>query len=543
MTGASAFIAAAQVAYSYPTGTRRRVLDGLDLAVADDRYLLVSGASGSGKSTLVRTFNGLIPHFYGGDLTGRVTVDGQATTRLSVARLFDRVGMVFQNPEAQLFNRTVAREIAFGLESLGLAQGEIHRRVGETAVAVGIEALLQRHPQNLSGGEQQLVAVAAVVALHPRLLILDEPFANLDPANVARLRRVLAAVRGSGCGLAVCEHRLGLTAPDADQMAVVAGGRVAVEGPPAAVLTAAVESSGLERPLAARASDALGMAERVLEVGRLPLDAASAEILGPLLGRPPISGPPGETLLAVEGLTAQVGGRRVLRDVNLTLKQGEIVALVGANGAGKTTLARHLNGLARPAAGRVTVAGRDTRRVRTSELARQVGVVFQNPDSQFFKLTVAEEIQVAPRALGVSDTTWIQGLIAALRLDSLLDRAPFRLSSGEKKRVAVAAALAAQPDVLVLDEPTAGQDAHFRRTLGRLLGRLAADGRAVLMVTHDLSFAERWAHRWLVLAEGTIAAEGSPDTIMADASLLARSGLAATDRFRLRDRLAKARHG
>ena len=543
MTGAPPFIVAAQVTYAYPTGTRRRVLDGLDLAVADDRYLLVSGASGSGKSTLVRCFNGLIPHFYGGDLAGVVTVDGEATSELSVARLFDRVGMVFQNPEAQLFSRTVAREIAFGLESLGLARGKIRRRVDETAVAMGIEALLERHPQNLSGGEQQLVAVAAVVALRPRLLILDEPFANLDPANVARLRRVLAAVRGNGCGLVVCEHRLGLTAPDADRMAVVAGGRIAAEGVPAVVLSAAVESSGLERPLAARASDALGLADRVLDIGRLPRDAATLEKLAPLLDRPAKPGPAGETLLVVEGLTAQVGGRRVLQNVNLTLKRGEIVALVGANGAGKTTLARHLNGLARPAAGRVTVAGRDTRRARTSELARQVGVVFQNPDSQFFKLTVAEEIQVAPLALGVSDTAWLQALTVELRLDALLGRAPFRLSSGEKKRVAVAAALAAQPDVLVFDEPTAGQDAHFRRTLGRLLGRLAADGRAVLMVTHDLSFAERWAHRWLVLAEGTIAAEGSPETIMADAALLARSGLAATDRFRLQTRLAEGCHG
>ncbi len=543
MKAGSAFIVASGVGYAYRRGGDQPVLDGIDLSAGQDRYLLIGGASGSGKSTLCRTFNGLIPHFHGGRLTGRVTVDGVETTALSVGRLFDRVGMVFQNPEAQLFNRTVFREIAFGLESLGLERGEIHRRIAEAAAAVGISGLLERFPHHLSGGEQQLTAIAAILALRPRVLILDEPFANLDPRAVARLRRVLAAIGGQhGCALVVCEHRLGLTAPDADRMIVIHRGRIAAEGAPEDVLAGDVEPLGLEAPLAVAASVRLGLRPAVLDVDRLPLDPDAGGKLSALLPQAVPAAGGGAPVLTVEHLSAGHPDNRVLRDVSFALHRGEVAALVGANGAGKTTLVRHLAGLARPAGGRVTVCGQDTRRVPTSTLARTAGVVFQNPDSQFFKLTVAEEIRVAPRALGLEAEDWIGLLAQRLRLQDLMGRAPFRLSGGEKKRVAVASALAHRPEVLILDEPTAGQDVFFRRQLGALITGLAAEGRAVLMVTHDLGFAERYASRWLVLCGGTIAADGVPAAVMADAGLLDRSGLAATDAFRLRARIEALGH-
>ncbi|MBI9086775.1 MAG: ATP-binding cassette domain-containing protein [Desulfobacterales bacterium] len=543
MTSAASFIVADRVGYAYGTGTRRRVLDGIDLTVGEDAYLLVSGRSGCGKSTLCRTFNGLIPHFYSGQLTGTVTVDGQSTAGLSVAQLFDRVGMVFQNPEAQLFNRSVAREIAFGLESLGLERGEIGRRIAEIAAAVGIGGLLERHPHSLSGGEQHLTAIAAILALRPRLLVLDEPFANLDPVNVRRMRLVLDRVSVQGCSLVVCEHRLGLTAPDAERMVVIDGGRIAAAGPPSEVLGTDVAAYGLEAPLAARASRRLGLAACHLDIEGLPLSDGAAGCLADLLPSPAPAGRGGDPVLVVDGLAARVAGRQVLRDVNFGIGRGEVVALVGANGAGKTTLVRHLNGLVKPGHGRVVVAGKDTGRFATSVLARHIGIAFQNPNSQFFKLTVADEIRVAPRALGGEDEPWLAELARRLQLEDLMARAPFRLSSGEKKRVAFAAALASRPDVLVLDEPTAGQDAFFRRALAALLTHLAADGTAVLMVTHDLAFAERTAGRWLVLCDGTIAADSTPAAVMADAALLARSGLLRTDAACLAARLGKIGHG
>lgn len=537
------FIQTANLGFSYGREEPRPALSDIDLDAGEDRYLLIGGASGSGKSTLCRTFNGLIPHFYNGPLAGRVVVDGLDTRMLSVGHLFDRVGMVFQNPEAQLFNRTVAREIAFGLESLGLKRAEIRQRIAEAAAATGIEGLLERVPHQLSGGEQHLTAMAAILALRPRVLILDEPFANLDPLAAARLRRLLASIgaRG-GSRLIVCEHRLGLTAPDAERMAVVCDGRLVADGKPAAVLSRDVRPWALEAPLAAVASVGLGLRPAILEVEQLPLDGDAKRRLHDLLPNPPAAGGADNVLLAVDHLYAHHGQRPVLRDVSFELCRGEIAALVGANGAGKTTLVRHLNGLMRPGKGRVRVCGRDTRRAATSSLARQVGLVFQNPDSQFFKLTVADEIRVGPRALGIEAEDWMVLLAQRLGLAALMQRAPFRLSGGEKKRVAVAAALASRPEVLVLDEPTAGQDLFFRQALGDLLLGLADEGRAVLMVTHDLVFAERYATRWLVLGGGTIAADDSPAHIMADAALMQRCGLMPTEAFRLKTRLEAAGH-
>jgi energy-coupling factor transport system ATP-binding protein len=217
----------------------------------------------------------------------------------------------------------------------------------------------------------------------------------------------------------------------------------------------------------------------------------------------------------------------------------ESLALVGANGSGKTTLIKHFNGLHRPQSGRVWVLGRDTRRSRVSRLARHVGLAFQNANDQFFKFTVRDEIWAGARALKYEDETWLDELVALLDLGHLLDRSPYRLSEGEKKRVAFCSALAARPEILVLDEPTTGQDWGFRQALGRLLGELRARGQTVVLVTHDLEFAEGCAGRWVVLAqpreEGqSVIAAGTPATVMADAGTLERAGLEATQAYRLR---------
>jgi energy-coupling factor transport system ATP-binding protein len=225
--------------------------------------------------------------------------------------------------------------------------------------------------------------------------------------------------------------------------------------------------------------------------------------------------------------------RTVLEEVSFRLHPGECVALVGANGAGKTTLLRHLIGLQRAQEGVIRIAGRDIRTVPINQLARQVGLAFQNPDNQFFRFSVEEEIGVGPRALGVLDAEWIEVLMERFHLGAFRRRAPYRLSGGEKKRLAFASALAARPAVLALDEPTAGQDFQFRRELRAFLGRMQSQGQAIVIVTHDLTFAERAAPRWLLLAGGRLLADGAPDRIMADTELMARAGLEATDRFRL----------
>jgi len=568
--------------YRYPAVGPRWALEGLNLRVEPGEYLLVCGASGSGKSTLCRTFNGLIPHFYGGRMKGRVTVAGLDTREHPVGELFARAGLVSQNAEAQLFNSTVERELAFGLESLGLERGEIVRRVEETADIVGVAPLLQRSPHQLSGGEQQLVTIAAILALRPQFIILDEPYASLDPANVERVRAALREIHRRGAGIVLTEHRLQHAVADADRMLVLHRGRIVLDGPPRAVLAEEVAPFGLSPPPVVRAARALDLPEVPLSVEELasavknaghrpgfllrkktwglpppnprlaipPRPQAEASWLFPVNGPPPLDWAPtrpaagtadSNTLLQVENVAFSFDRTPILRDVSLTLHAGECLALVGANGSGKTTLIKHFNGLYRPGQGRVMVLGQDTRRARVSQLALHVGLAFQNANNQFFKFQVQEEIEAGAQALGRYDARWLDELVALFNLEPLLERSPYRLSEGEKKRAAFAAALAAQPEILVLDEPTTGQDHPFRRALGDLLKDLRARGQTVVLVTHDLEFAEQHADRWALLAEGKVLTVGPPWDVMGDGEAMRRAGLAPTQKFQIQQALTGGR--
>lgn len=523
-----------RLGYAYGNGDADPVLTDVNLRMAPGEYLLVCGASGSGKSTFCRTLNGLIPHFYGGRLQGEIRIVGKSTAGQSVADLFGQVGMVFQNPETQLFNATVAREIAFGLESMGLPRAEIRKRIEEAAEMLHLPELLGRSPQELSGGEQQLTAIAAVFAIGPRLLVLDEPYANLDPLSVRRVRAALTAIHRRGTGIVISEHRLSHAVPDVQRMAALHRGRVVVEGAPAEVLARDMEPYGLEAPLPVLAGRRLGLTPLPLSVEQLRSVASSSPPPPDLRVFPPaLPSVDADKVVEVEGVSFDMSGSPILHDVSFALRRGESLAVVGPNGAGKTALLKHLNGLYRPTRGRIRVLGKDTGGVGVSRLARHVGIAFQNPNSQFFKLTVWEELLVGPRAMGLCDEAWLRELVRMFGLEPLLRRAPYRLSDGEKKRVAFAAALAHRPAILALDEPTSGQDWHFRRVLGDLMTELRAQGQAILLVTHDLSFAEQHAHRWILLARGRIVAEGAPWEVMSDRTAMERAHLEPTDSFRM----------
>jgi len=531
-----AIISARKITYRYRPEDPRPVLDGIDLEIAAGDYLLITGRSGSGKSTLCRTFNGLIPHFYGGVLEGDVFVDDRTIRQSTVADLFDRVAMVFQNPDAQLFCRSVAQEIVFGLESLGIDRPVIEERLEAALDRVGIGALRRRAPRDLSGGEKHLVLIAALLALRPRVLVLDEPFANLDPGNVRRVRALLRNLHAGGCGIVVCEHRLSRAVPDATRMVVIHHGRIAADGDPGHILAHADQAWGLEPPLATRLGVAMGWnppPQTIEELEAMPPRNDLIDSLEPRLPHSVLK-PGRQPILEVDHLCSHLGGRPLLKHIDFTLHPGECLAIVGANGAGKTTLLRHLMGLQRPSKGAIRIDARDIGKTTVSEVARTVGLAFQNPDNQFFRFTVEQEIKVGPEALGRLDKDWIAELMTLFQLTSYRSKAPYRLSGGEKKRVAFASALAARPKVLALDEPTAGQDFDFRRNLRTFLQRMQALGQAVIIVTHDLTFAERTAGRWLLMAEGRLLADGRPEDIMANTGLMDQAGLEATDRFRIK---------
>ncbi len=519
--------------YAYPA--QAPSLDGVDLAVSTGELVLLAGPSGSGKSTLLRCLNGLVPHFHGGQVSGEVRVAGRDVLRQPPAAMMEAVGLVPQNPAGALFNSSVAREIAFGLESLGVPPAEIGPRVHGAAAQVGLGEALDRVPHTLSGGEQQRLLIAAVVAARPAVLALDEPFAHLDPEMGEVLVDVLTRLAASGITVVVAEHRLGQLLPHADRLVVLQAGRVVHDDAPAAVMTSDVRRFGLNVPLAVRVARAIGLrpvplsldglVSRLTPAALADLDIPVADAFLP----PPASArspdPAGPPALAFEGATLAGPSGPLLHGLDLAVGAGEVVAILGRNGVGKTTLLKHCNGLVRPAKGVVRVAGVPTTARPVSAWAQAVGFVFQNPNDQIFRPTVRDELVVAPHAVGRHDAPWLAGLVERLDLGPLLDRSPFRLSEGQKKRVTFAAALAVRPRIAVLDEPTTGQDEPFREALVALLSDLAHTGSAVLMATHDVELADAAASRWAVLADGRLDAVGPPSAVMADVETFRAAGL------------------
>ncbi len=537
-----------KVSYRYP-GTDAWAIHDLDLTIHPGESALVAGASGSGKSTLCRASIGLVPHFHHGQLMGRVLLEGLDTRQHPVCQLFRHAGLVFQNPDAQLFNHSVEAELAYGLESLGLSPFDIEERLAWVERLLGLESLIKRAPHTLSGGEKQKVALGAILALRPRILLLDEPFTHLDPVGAEQLRATLRLIQSEGMALIIVEHRLHEIIAVVDRLIILHQGERKIDGSPHAVLSGDISLYGLNLPPLVRLFRAMGLGktpfttqEAVREIDAnhlspqvlLNLQEESSTVVG---FSPSAPGP----VVEAEDLWFHYKDDTILRGVHLTLDYGECVALIGRNGAGKTTLAKHLNGLLKPERGSLKVFGQDTRRTSVSKLARSVGFAWQNPNDQLFRTTVREEVLSGPRVLQAYDPAWCNLLFERLGLGPLLERSPFSLSEGQKKRVSFAAALAPQPGLIIFDEPTAGQDDPFRRELAELIHELQREGRTVVLVTHDLEFAALHASRWLILAEGQIIADGSPDTVMGNPTVMAKAGLRPTQRFQLIQALKETR--
>jgi energy-coupling factor transport system ATP-binding protein len=469
------------IRYRYPhTGW---VLKGVDFSVKDREYLFIGGANGSGKSTLAYLFNGLIPHYFGGTLQGTVTIDDLNTLEHKVFELFSHVGLVLQNADAQLFNSTVENEIAFGLESLGLPGGEIDNRIREISRTLKLEDLLGRSPATLSGGEKRLVAIASVLCLNPSVLLLDEPYGDLDWEAVERVRQAI-----------VIEQRMGKFLHDTSRCLILEQGKLLYQGSPQS-------------------------AHQVLLNAHLVPQYST--------GR---NGSPGkEPLLIAEDLSYRIREKEILKGVSFELKKGEALALIGRNGSGKTTLLKHFNGLLRPTSGRLTFKGEEIQGKAPSELAAQVGLSFQNPNDQFFKYRVKDEVMAGPKILRKIQEDWLQEIWQTFDLHELLDRSPYRLSEGEKKRVSLASILATRPRLLVLDEPTSGQDGRFREALATLMAELKKRGFTIVIATHDLDFAQATADRWIVLHDGRVVGDGSPQALRSDEELMRLGALPRHD--------------
>jgi energy-coupling factor transport system ATP-binding protein len=520
--------------YRYPQLGSQWALRNIEVQINAGEYVLLCGASGSGKSTLVRALTGLIPHGYDGVIEGSIVIDGVDTRSRPLAEWLMTVGVVFQSPQWQLFNSTVTRELAFGLESLGCQRQVMRQRIDAVAAQLGIEHLLERNPQQLSAGEQLLVALGTVLVVGARIIVLDEPFANLDGMHVAQVQAILRTLHQQGVTIIVAEHRLGLVAADATRMIVLHEGQIVLDGRPADVLAHDIRRFHLEPPLPTQIGRVLGLDPLPLTVEALlaRVDRQQfMEVYQPSVVT--LQRGNGSPLLRTHQLTYAIGQRQLLDSIDLQVHAGESVAIVGANGAGKTTLIKHFNGLYRPQHGRVNVLGRDTRTTPVSELARSVGMVFQHPDDQLFCASVRDEVAIGARVMGVFDPARLRDVLQALQLEPLADRSPFALSAGEKRRLTLAAAMLIDPPILVLDEPTTGLDWPARQTLATYIREQTAAGRTIVMVTHDLDFAGMVSSRWLVMAGGRLIADDSPLAIVSDPACIATAKLLLPERYRL----------
>lgn len=494
---AEALIACRGVSYRYPI-TGYLALQEVDFSVAPGEFVLLAGASGSGKSTLCRLLNGLIPHLRGGQISGTLQVAGMDPGVTPPQQMSRAVGLVLQRPDAQCLATTVARDIAFGPACQGLDRPTIARRVRETAEWLDISHLLERAPHTLSGGEQQRVVLAGVMAMQPRLLVLDEPFAFLDAAGASQLRTLLHRLHAAGITLLVAEHRLEEVTGAANRMLVLHQGRLVADGPPPSVMAGDLAAWGL---------------------------AMASPVPAP---PPDLSVTPSRPVVEWRDIGYQRDHRSILCGASLSANRSEIVALLGANGAGKSTLLRHGNGLLRSQTGDVRILGQSIGRRPVAELARVVGLVMQQPARMLFAATVRAELAAGPRALGRYDAAWCVQLSERFGLDPLMERPPQMLSAGEQRRVAIAAVLAARPQALLLDEPTAGQDARARMVLYALLRECAAEGVAIVMATHNLAWAYPLCERWAILAEGRITIDAHPTVVLDQPELLRHARLPTT---------------
>ncbi len=489
-----------QVSVTYPDAAGPTLRD-VDLVISEGELCVVVGRTGAGKSTLLGAVNGLVPHFTGGVLAGRVTVDGRDTRTHPPRDLADVVGVVGQDPVAGFVTDTLEEELAYGMEQLGLPPEVMRKRVEETLDLLGLAEVRSRPLADLSGGQQQRAAIGAVLTSHPRVLVLDEPTSALDPTAAEEvLAAVTRLVHDLGVTVLMAEHRLERVLQYADRVVHLPGDGTVRSGSPAAMMARDV------------------LAPPVVELGRLvgwdplPLSVRDARRLAaPLRERLPDAPvrilPAREKALQSKGVVVRYGDVVAVREVDLDLNRGEVCALMGRNGAGKSSLLWALQGSGRRSAGVVDVAGRDPKALSPRAARELVGLVPQSAADLLYLETVAAELAQADReSARPAGTT--SGLLDGLLPGVAREAHPRDLSEGQRLALVLAVQLAAAPAVLLLDEPTRGLDYAAKARLAAVLRAMAAEGRAVAVSTHDVEFVATACDRVVVMAQGEVVADG-----------------------------------
>jgi len=533
--------------YRYPAATEQQhpqpVLQDLSLTIGRGAFVLVIGPSGSGKSTLLRCINGLVPHFYGGTLSGHIRVAGHDPVTLEPRHMSPIVGFVFQDPEAQAVVDMVEDELVFAMENHGLSPDTMRQRVEEVLDQLSIAHLRRRQLSTLSGGERQRVAIAAVLVLHPQVVVLDEPTSQLDPQSAEEVLDALVKLNHElGLTILLSEHRLERVIAHVNHVLYLPGaGQPPLFGDPAQVLAQAPLVPPLVElgkrlgwsPLPLTVQDArrfawaLPMYPSTQSTALAPANPGSelhpehapVHDLDQTMLTTPSQHPPSDTVLEIHNLSFSYKtgplqkAKLALRDIDLVIRRGETVAIMGRNGAGKSTLLKHCVGLLKPDRGQVRVMGMDTRSTPIDRLAQHIGYVPQNPNALLFADTVADELAFTRRAKGISpsdDTPLLQ----TLGLSEMRQDYPRDLSVGERQRVALAAVLVGDPELILLDEPTRGLDYVQKAALTAFLRTQKEQQKAIIVITHDVELVAQCADRAVVLGDGEIVVDDQVRKVM-----------------------------
>lgn len=543
MSSSNTIIKLDDVSFSYGHEAQN-ALDHVSLAIEKGEFVGVIGPSGAGKSTLAAVMSGAIPHHYTGRLFGATLVDDRDTCEITLTDISRVVGSVLQDIDAQMVAPIVEDEMLFGLENFGIPHDQIEERISQTLTTVGISDLRHREIATLSGGQKQKVAIAAIIAMAPNVLVLDEPTAALDPASSTLVFDTLRQInREHGITVVVIEQKVALLSKYCSRVLVMADGKLAFDGEPHQVFAHASElrQMGVDSPRVARIANSLA------EVGLLPSDQAPClnvseahQLISSLLAdatskdapadvpetSPHIPAVPRgvnqEPVVELTDVTfAYPHGGASVSNLNMCVYPGELVGIIGQNGAGKTTLTKLLNGLLHPASGTVRMAGMNTADVPTSAIAAKCATLFQNPDRQLCRDTVLDEVAFGLELHGVgTDEARQRARVAAERFGLPLDESPFSLSRGQRQMVALASVVVLDPQVVLLDEPTSGLDYRECMTVMETVSEMAERGCAVIMVCHDMEVVSDFAQRLVVMADGRILERGDANRIFADDALM-----------------------
>jgi energy-coupling factor transport system ATP-binding protein len=494
------------LSFQYPQSSRK-VLDNISLDIPPGTLTLVTGTSGSGKSTLLRCINGLVPHFSGGTISGQIRVFGSDPIREGVEVLANNVGFVFQEPETQFVFDVVEDEIAFSLENLGVSSAEMDLRIDEVLRQLHLQDLRYRKINQISGGEQQKVAIASALVTHPKVLILDEPTSQLDPASAEEVLKIILELKFQlNLTVLISEHRLERLLPYVDRILNLTPNHSVTFGLPQAVL-----STMEQVPPIIEIAQKLGVSPLPLSPEAFAnLSLSRLPSVGLQTQQTPIEKP--ETLLSIQQLSTSFGDQQIIKDITLDIHKAEILVMMGPNGAGKTTLLRSILTMI-PSSGRIKYGDVNLDKMGLSEIIQHIAYLPQNPNDLLFAETIIDELKITlknhDRDISLVNFREFLGLFG---LEDQGDLYPRDLSVGERQRTALAAITVHDPEIIFLDEPTRGLDYHAKQALSILFHQWRQQGKAIVIITHDVEFAAHLADRVAILEDGELVFTGPPIT-------------------------------